>query len=64
MLTRDQAKVGARVQWFGVGCSKPAFGTITDITKNDEVHIHYDDGEDGSTFIDNAASCVSFVSDK
>ena len=64
MLTKAQAKIGNRVKWQSLDASiPPSFGTITANLGDGEIAILYDDGEDGTTFVDSGASCVHFVSE-
>ena len=59
MLRKEDAIVGRRVKWQSLNTRlTPTFGTIKDVTDRGEVIIEYDDGEEGSTFIDNAVSTV------
>ncbi len=59
MITRDQAKVGARVRWQSLDLSiPPAFGTIEAVSDAGEIAIAYDDGEEGTTYVDSGVSTV------
>jgi hypothetical protein len=59
MLSKQDAVVGRRVVWRSLDTRlSPTPGTITDVTDRGEVIILFDDGEDGSTFIDNTASTI------
>lgn len=56
MITKAQAKVGQRVEWRSLDESIPAApGIITAVKPNGEIKITYDDGEDGSTYIESRA---------
>jgi len=59
MQRREDAIIGKRVKWISSDTRlSPTPGTITDVTDRGEVIILFDDGEDGSTFIDNSASTI------
>lgn len=58
MLRKQDAVIGKRVKWQSLDKTiLPSFGTITDIREG-EVIIEYDDGEEGSTYIDSGVSTV------
>lgn len=59
MITKSQAKVGARVKWQSLDLSiPPAFGTIEAVSERGEIAILYDDGEEGTTYTDSGCSTV------
>lgn len=59
MLRKQDAVIGKRVKWQSLDQTIPAtFGTVIAINEDREVIIEYDDGEEGSTYIDSGVSTV------
>jgi hypothetical protein len=59
MLSKQDAVIGKRVKWISSDTRlSPTLGTITDVTDRGEITIQYDDGEPGTTFIDNHTARV------
>ena len=64
MITKSQAKIGARIKWQSLDLTiPPSYGKITAIGPSpgldkNEIAIEYDDGEMGTEYLDNGASVV------
>jgi hypothetical protein len=64
MISKSDAKVGVRVKWQSLDSTiAPSYGKIiavgpTSSLSDGEIAVKYDDGEDGTTFLDSGASRV------
>lgn len=58
MLRKEDAVIGKRVVWRSHNPRLPAtYGTIIDVIERQCI-IEYDDGDEGTTFVDNPTATV------
>ena len=60
MITKEQAKIGTRVEFTAMSTGIKYPGTIKAV-KGKEIFVAFDDGETGSTFMDSEASSYSVI---